>query len=72
MLNFLRDIWNVLINIVNFVIHSIESIFVLLANIPRFLTYLTGIIAEIPAIYQSIMLVTLIISVVFLIVNRGK
>lgn len=72
MLTFLKNIWGVLVNIVNFVIHSIESIVLLIANIPRFLNYLIGLIAEIPAIYQSIMLVTLTLSVVFLIINRGK
>ena len=72
MLNLLKEIWNIVINIVNFVIHSIQSIFILLANIPRFINYLTAIISEIPSIYQAIMLVTLTISIVFLIINRGK
>ena len=71
MFNFLKDIWGTLKNIVTFVTHSIQSIFVLLANIPRLVNWLTGIMVEIPTIYISIMLVTITISIVFLILNRG-
>lgn len=72
MLTFLKEIWQIIVNLVNFVIHSIESIFVLLSHIPRFIAYLTGIMAEMPSLYTAVMLVTITISIIFLIINRGK
>ena len=72
MIRLIKQIWSICKNLVNFIVHSIESLFTLIANIPRFLTYLTGLLGEVPPIYLSFALVTLTISIVFLIIDRGK
>ena len=70
MFSWLKNIWNILKNLVKFATHSVQSIFVLIANIPRFILYITSLLAEIPPIYLAFALVTLTISIVFLIINR--
>lgn len=72
MLDFLKGIWDVLTGLIDFVVHTIESLVTLIAQIPKFLTLLGGLIGQIPPIYQAIMTVTLTISVIFLITGRGK
>ena len=72
MLRFFKQIWYIVRNLIRFIVNSIQSLFILIANIPRFLTYITGLLGEVPPIYLSFALVTLTISIVFLIINRGK
>lgn len=72
MLDLLKGIWDVISGLVDFVIHTITSLITLIAQIPKFLTLLGGLIGQIPPIYQAIMTVTLTISVIFLITGRGK
>lgn len=70
MFSLITEIWNIVKNLVSFVVHTITSLFTLIAQIPKFLQLLTGLIAQIPPIYQAIMTVTLTISIVLLITNR--
>lgn len=72
MFDILYNIWQMIINIFKFIIHVIESLFILIANIPKYVNVLLTILAEIPNLYLSIAIVTITLSIVFLIVGRNN
>lgn len=72
MIEIWNRIWDIISGFIDFIIHTVTSLITLIAQIPKFLTLLSGLIGQIPPIYQAIMTVTLTISVIFLITGRGK
>lgn len=72
MLNLLKDIWAVIRNGITFIMHTISSLFMLIANIPKYVNLLTTVLAELPPIYMAIATVTITISIVFLILGRNN
>lgn len=71
MMQFLNNIWATISELINFIIHSIQSLIDLISHIPAYVAMLTGLIAEIPTIYQGVILATISIAVIHMITGRN-
>lgn len=58
--------------IFTFAYNAIESLISLFVHLPAYLNTITQAISYIPQVYQSVLLATIGITVIFLITNRGK
>lgn len=72
MIDLLTSIVNVISSLIGFLIHSIESLFNLIAHIPTYVSFLTVSIGYLPSIVIPFAIASISVYVVFLILNRGK
>lgn len=72
MIQLLKYLFESIGNIITFLINGILGIFELLYHLPAYITAISLIIGEVPALYSSFILVSITISIVFLIIGRSK
>lgn len=71
MLQIIKYFFESIGNIINFFVNSLLGIFEILYHLPAYIASLTYIIGEIPTIYSSFILVSITISIIFLIIGRN-
>lgn len=71
MINFLNSIVDTITSLISFVVHAIQSLFSLLINIPRYVTYLSNVLQYIPSVFAPFLLVSISLYVMYLIVGRS-
>lgn len=72
MIKILVSIFDTVRSLVLFIIHLGSSLIALFMNIPKYLTYLTNIVLNVPAVYIPFLTATLGIYAMFLILNRSE
>lgn len=72
MLDILRSIADFLTNIVNFIVHTIQSFLNLLAAIPQFTAYIFNLVNNlIPDIFKPFIIIAIIVAIILLILGRN-
>lgn len=71
MISLLQSIVDVIKSLIQFLIHSIDSLFNLIGHIPTYVSFLTVSVGYLPSIIIPFAIASVSIYVVFLILNRG-
>lgn len=73
MLNILRSIADVIKNVIDFFVHTIESFLNLLAAIPKFTAYIFNLVDTIiPDIFKPFIIVSIVAGIILLILGRNN
>lgn len=72
MISLLQSIVDTVTSLVQFVIHTFDSLLNLLAHIPTYVSFLTVSIGYLPSMIIPFAIASVSIYVVFLVLNRGK
>ena len=73
MIDLLRSIVDAISNFVSFITHSIQTFLNILAAIPRFTAYIFNLVNNlIPDVLKPFIIISVVISIVYLIIGRNK
>lgn len=71
MIDALRSLLDIVVSLLEFVGHSVYSLFVLLTNIPQYVSFLTASINVLPSVIVPFAIASVSIYVVFLVLGRN-
>ena len=71
MLQLLKSIADTIVSLVVFVVHSIQSLLKLLANLTQYILFLTNSILNVPAVFIPFLVGSIYIYVMYLITDRN-
>lgn len=71
-INFLKSLGEIITTLIDLVITLVGSLFDFIANLPTFLSLITASFGAIPSFILPFAAISLTISIIFIILGRGK
>lgn len=71
-INFFKSLWDTITALIDLVINLVSGLFQFIANLPTFISYLTKTIAILPGWLLPFCTISITVSVLFIILGRGK
>lgn len=71
MINAIYSLFDTLKSIILFVVHSIESLFTLIVNIPKYTLYLSNLFLNVPNVFLPFLVASVSVYVIYLLTGRS-